>query len=430
DGHYLEAYSQILAYQLEDEMNHDGLRGAVSVETVQLRLLKAAHTLRQAEQEALKETALKPTPLMVNASFDSDLIRARAMAGATLNDDAYSQAYLATKQFLDAFASSPEIDLLGVDWYAGSLSAGSAEKFPGLLRSLQGDLAGKQLVFTTGFSTAFRPAEEQKQFYALTFANLADYRASAGVDSPFVGVFFHEALNGKEPDPTPPTPGLSREIAQWDWAAKADELARMWSGQAKSDALAWWQKKVENNMGLLALKSDRADGATVTAKPAQEGLQQIANAVNEANTAVTSDNTVVSAITSADGSTPLQAPGSTGSPYGAALKERALQGLMSLLDRVFERLGDMIGGIGGRSGGNQYGNNSNGGGSTGSQTNGDQPGGNPPTSGQPYPAPASISVAKENVSVEPASPHVAEETTFTVALRNQSADVDTSGLVV
>src|SRR5262245_40381097 len=56
DGHYLEAYSQILAYQLEDEMNHDGLRGAISVETVQLRLLKAAHTLRQAEQEALKET--------------------------------------------------------------------------------------------------------------------------------------------------------------------------------------------------------------------------------------------------------------------------------------------------------------------------------------------------------------------------------------
>src|SRR5262245_46993107 len=338
DRHYFEAYSQISAYQLEDEMNHAGLHGAASIEAVQLRLLKAAHTLRQAEQEALKETALKPTPLMVNASFDFELIRARAMAGATLGDDAYSNAYQVIKQFLDVFASSPEIDLLGVDWYAGSLSAGSVEKFPALLRSLQGDLAGKQLVFTTGISTAFHPAEEQKQFYTLTFANLADYRSSAGIDSPFVGVFFHEALNGKEPDPAPPTPGLSREMAQWDWAAKAEELAQMWSGQAKSEALAWWLEKVENNMGLLALKSGRADGATVTAKPAQEGLQQIANAVNEANTDSATDNTVMSAPTPADGSTPLQAPGSTGSPFGAALKERAQQGLMSLLDRVFERL--------------------------------------------------------------------------------------------
>src|SRR5262245_1450918 len=67
DGHYFEAYSQILAYQLENDMNHDGLRGAISIEAVQLRLLKAAHTLRQAEQEALKDTAVKPTPLMVNA---------------------------------------------------------------------------------------------------------------------------------------------------------------------------------------------------------------------------------------------------------------------------------------------------------------------------------------------------------------------------
>src|SRR5262245_42732882 len=115
-------------------MNHDGSRGAITVETVQLRLLKAAHTLRQAEQEALKDTALKPTPLMVNASFDFELIRARAMAGATLGDDAYLQAYQAIKQCLDVFASSSEIDLICVDWYAGILSAGSTEKFPALPR--------------------------------------------------------------------------------------------------------------------------------------------------------------------------------------------------------------------------------------------------------------------------------------------------------
>src|SRR5215468_6579218 len=87
DGHYLEAYSQILAYQLENEMNHAGLHGATSIEAAQLRLLVASRALRQAEQEALKETALKPTPLMVNASFDFELIRARAIAGATLGDD-------------------------------------------------------------------------------------------------------------------------------------------------------------------------------------------------------------------------------------------------------------------------------------------------------------------------------------------------------
>src|SRR5262249_14793906 len=131
-------------------------------------------------------------------------------------------------------------------------------------------------------------------------------------------------------------------------------------------------------------------------------------------------NPLEGAPTLAGGSTLSQAPGSTGQSIGTSLKEKAQQGLMSLLDRVFERLGNMISSIGSRNGGS----------STGGPPNSRQPGGNPPSSSQTNPAPASILVAKENVVVIPVSPHVAEQTTFTISLHNQSADVDASGLVV
>lgn len=341
-GENLESYKQILAYQLEDEMNHPGLHGAMLPQSAQLRLLQAASALRKAEQDGPKAESWKPTPLMVSASFDCELIKARAMAGVTLGDDAYAKAYASLKQFLVELAASAEIDMIGVDWFAGSVSAGSAEKFPTLLRSVAADLPGKQIVFLTGSSTGFRPAEDQRTFYAVAFANLADYRASEGVDSPFIGVFFHEALNGPEANPPAPTPNLLNEMKEWDWATKADDLVRLWNGEAKSDALVWWEKKVENNMGLLSLKPDSKGNATVITQPAQEGLNQIAAAIEEANT-----NAAATADESVSSTKPARSPsaaGATDSRTDAIVKERFQQGMMALLDRAFERLGNMISG--------------------------------------------------------------------------------------
>ncbi|MCI0393123.1 MAG: hypothetical protein MOB07_30695 [Acidobacteria bacterium] len=361
-GQHLDAYTRILLYQFEDQMNHAGLHRAMPQQTAQERLLKAADALRQSELEALKDTGLNATPLMVNASFDYELIRAGAIAGTTLSDNSYSQAYERMKLFLAALAASPNIDVIDVNWFAGTLSAGGIERFPTILRSLSADLPGKQIVMTTGFSTGFRAAEEQKNFYTQAFANLADYRASAGVDTPFIGVFFHEALNGSEPSPVPPSPKLATKMTGWNWTAKAEELARVWSSQGSSDAMTWWLKKVENNMGLVGIQTDSTGNATVAAQPAQAGLEQIANAVSEASATVPVDTTATSTdpsvTTTPDSSTSTGSdpnnPTSTTSGdsssssggFGSGLKDKLQQGLMGLLDRVFELIGNKISGIG------------------------------------------------------------------------------------
>src|SRR5207249_4372305 len=145
---------------------------------------------------------------------------------------------------------------------------GSVEKLPELLRSRSTELAGKQIVLSTGYSTAFHTADEQKSFYAVTFSNLVDYRASQGGNPQFIGVFFHEATNGTDPNPPPPTPSIPSEMTRWDWPAKANELQALWSGASSSPALTWWLTKVENNMGLLGMKVDASGTPSLTGQPA------------------------------------------------------------------------------------------------------------------------------------------------------------------
>ncbi len=357
EDRYLTAYTQIFSYQLEHQMNHAGQHGAMPGSSAQLRLLQAASALRKAEQEGLKDTALNPRPLMVNASFDYELIRARALAGAPLNDEKYTRAYETLRQFLTEIAASPDVSTIVVDWFAGSLSGGSIDRFPTLVRQLTEELPDKQVVFTTGLSNSFHTVDELKQFYALTFANLADVRASAGADSPFIGVFFHEALNSKETNPAPPKPNAESEMVRWDRAARADELMSMWNGQASSAVMSWWLKKVENNMGLLALKYDSADNASISIQPPQESLQQIAATVRDASAAAsnapgTETNSGIAptgASTTGDASQTPAGSANAGEPStstesGATsgFKEKARQALALFLDVVIDRLGQRL----------------------------------------------------------------------------------------
>jgi hypothetical protein len=283
NGQYLANYSQIMAYQIEDELNHAGRHGGMTASAAQQRVLQAAQALRKAETDALNGSGLAATPLMASTSFDFELIKAGAIAGGTLTDAAYNQAYQSLKQVLVGLAGSPNLDLLSVDWFAGSVGGGGVEKAPQLLRSLIADVTGKQLVLTTGFSTAFRSADEQKRLYAMAFANLSDLRASAGADCPFVGTIFREALNGNNANPNPPRPTLPGEMDKWDWKAKAAELAAMWTQSKNSDDMSWWLAKVENNMGLVTLQNDASGNVAVNPLPAQQGMTQIASTVSDVN---------------------------------------------------------------------------------------------------------------------------------------------------
>src|SRR6266550_5960385 len=410
-GQNLKAYSQILAYQLEDEMNHAGRHGAMSQEAAQLRVLQAAGAVHKTEQDALKDSGLNLTPVMVNASFDYELIKLRAIAGTPLGDEAYGKAYASLKQFLSELASSSDVDLIGLDWFAGSISAGGVDKFATLLRSLTADFPGKQIVFTTGFSTAFASADEQKRFYALTFANLADFHVSEGVDAPFVGVFYHEALTAGTNNPT--ASNFAADMSKWDWGSRADELAQMWSGGASSDVMTKWLQTIETNMGLI-LMSPGSSGSVITQQPAQSGLTQIANTVSQAETAtaasaaVTPDpNTANSVVISQPTSTSQSSPS-----FDQALKQKAQEALMSVLDRVFQQLANSV---------NADGVTNNSGSATAVANN----------DGQPVQQnSASLALARENVIINPVAPHLGDQVTLNVTVRNQSPNADAANLVM
>lgn len=358
-GQASDAYLQITAYQLDDEMNHVGVHGPLPSSIAQ-QLVRAAQNIRAAEKQALDGSGTEPTPLMVDASFDYELIQVRAIAGVPFSDAAYQQAYSSLLRFLQPLAQSPDLDVLSVTWFPGTVSAGTVEKPPGLIRSLVADLGGKQIVFTTGFSTAFASADDQKNYYTMIFANVGDLRASAGGESPFMGVVFHEALNGKNPQ-TPK--GVGDQMKTWDWPAKADELSAMWNGKRKSDDMKWWWEKVQSNMGLASLQIS-AGNPQLTAQPAQAALGQIASAVSETNAATpypqypgqNGSSTYPGGATggyptvgAAAGAT--SSPSSGGSPSSPTFKDQLQARLVGLLDAAIQQVGTRGGSPSGRGAG-------------------------------------------------------------------------------
>ncbi|MFH1176266.1 MAG: hypothetical protein V1750_02580 [Acidobacteriota bacterium] len=350
------AYTQILAFQLGERMNHPGWHGGMAAATGQLRLVQAAGAVRRAEQEALAGTSLAATPLVAGVSFDYELVRAGGGAGSILTDEMLAAANGTMRQFLAEAVSAPEIDAINLEWFPGSMSAGGVDRFGELLGGLQAALPGKQLSLTTGFSTSFHSPEEARQFYLLTFTNLSDHRASEGEASQFVGVIFHRALDGFEPPPQPPSPDLPAAVAGWDWSARTAELARMWSGEAASPVLSWWEAAVASQMGLFALQQD-AGGATHLAPLAgHEALALVAESVSGAASA---PEPQAAAPTMPDAAATLEASGGS---FGTALKETAKVGALTLLARVFENLGSHISFGGGDSGGGSGGGYPSGGG--------------------------------------------------------------------
>ena len=395
--------SCILAFQIERQLNRPGAHGALTADQVQQRVLEAASALRQAEQQALKGGQTEATPIIVSVSFDVVLLTLQQMAGTPIQESAYQQARDSLAQFLSGLAHHPQVDVFDVEWLPGSLGAGGADLLSKLFEYLEYTFRGarKQFTFSTGLSTALRTGEAQGQFIAAAFANLADHRVqSGGLSSPFLGVFFREGLDRvAAPDSTM----LSR-TASWDWAAQALALATAWrSGAEVPPDLRWWLEAVEGRLGVLSRRPTPTGGVEVFGGPGQAALAAIASVVQEANTAGL-DSGVVSP-------TPALAD-SNAAGFGSRVKGRVESAMLGLLDRVVDRLGTRIGGGagGGGVGGNQ-----------------------PPPGGPDAPPGGGASVvllSNADVHLTPAGPTAGMPARVRVTLRNQSATVDATGLVV
>ena len=425
-----QLYMQILAFQLEDCANHAGLHDAMPADAASKLLLDAASQLRKAEQDALKDSGLDVTPILVNASLDFELVKAKAMAGATLTDTAYNTAYSSLKKFLSPIAASSDIDLICVEWFPGSISAGGADRIQGLLDGLKSDCPGKQLIFATGYSTGFNSADSRKRYITTAFANVADYRTREAGSGAFLGMIFCEAVSTAQAASAPPA------TDNWDWAAKSEELANLWlgvgaksspDGSTSSDMTAWLAA-VEGNMGLFAEKTENG-ATTFAAQSGQETFAQIAGAVTDANAALaaaaptteptTTDTSASTAPTTSSTQPPSTSTGageSFVSGLGSALGNKVQEGLAGLLDKVFAKIGDKIAGAGSGSGSSDSGWSgysdpySSGGGSSSSSTQ--------------------LAVGLSNVSLAPAALKVGDQVSCQLTLTNQSASSQAYGLTV
>jgi hypothetical protein len=194
------AYQQILAFQLGRAMNDPARHGGMPRETALLRLLQAARAIRKAE-EPLAAAGIAATPIMIDVSFDAVLIAGMKAAGAgidltvPLSDASYTAALAPLAAFVTEAASSADFDLIAVEYLPGTSAPGDESHLARLARDLAAPAQGKKLVVVTGMQEGAGFANDQRRFYALAFANLADQRASEGPDSALAGVLFKWALD-------------------------------------------------------------------------------------------------------------------------------------------------------------------------------------------------------------------------------------------
>jgi hypothetical protein len=431
----VSAYSRVLLYQVGRDANHAGRNGGLTGDTAAAAARSAAAAVRQAETDALAQAGLGLTPIMVQASFDCELVRVGALAGTVLTEDGYAQALASLRTFVAGVAAAQEIDEIAISWYPGSVGAGGAERFTSLLGTLAADAAGKPLLFTTGASTAFQPPEQQRQLVSVAFANLADLRASQGESSPVNGLMFHHALRPASADEAPPA-DVQAALAAWDPAERATELAQAWQGGAESPALAWWELRTEDAMGLLALDTGQGGAVTVTPQPGGDALAAIASAVGEV---------VAQAV--AGGDTQGGQTGTIKEKVGEAVGGLTTQVVATVLDHVFQKLSASLEsalGTGSKSGGGagqgSYGQGTYGQGSYGQGTSGQAAGGAgtgtgtgtgteaaagagigvgaASTSGTESTAGAAPVVAIASAALEPASPEVGQPAVVSVQVQN------------
>lgn len=345
------AYAQIMFYQLERPLNHPGNHGAMEPPQAAELLASAVAKLHAAEQGALAGSSLQATPVLAGVSFDYELIRFGAIANASISDESYQQAYASMHDYLAAVLGAAPVDVVGLEWFPGSLSADGVDRFPDVIGKLQADFPGKLIVVSTGYSTAAGGEADQSRYYTQTFNNLSDLRTNQGVESSFAGILWRTASDRAAGEPSPPSSKTLDEMKSWNWTDRAAELTRMWNEPGSdSKEMRWWLGRVESRFGLMGASKDASKPGVP--KAACELLAHLKTSLVAAAEA-TGAGAIAQELTSA-------ASGSGGvKGLAGAVKEKLQAALFGMLDawvaKTAENLvsggGDNGGGGGSSSGG-------------------------------------------------------------------------------
>src|SRR5262245_60067314 len=258
----IASYSQIMFFQLERPLNQPASHGAIEPTAAQALLKSAAESIRAAETAGLASSGLQPTPLLVPSSFDYELVRRGAIVHTALTDETYDQSYGALKEYLLTMLGAAPVEAVSVEWFPGSLSSEAVDRLTDLVTKVEADLPGKLLVIDTGYSSA--PGDSaQARYYAVALNNLCDLRAKQGVDSPFVGILWRSAIDGKS-DAKPLT---AEQAAKQNWSDRANEVTKAWNDpKSESKEARSWLAGVQSHYGLLARAGSK--GSAIAPKTA------------------------------------------------------------------------------------------------------------------------------------------------------------------
>ncbi len=247
----IDSYSQIVFYQLERSLNQPASHGPIETVAAGKLLEDAARSVRAAEQAGLAQSGMQPTPLLVPASFDYELIRRGAIAQTPISDESYGQAYDALRDYLLGVLGSASVEAVSVQWFPGSLSSEGVDRLPDLVNRLQTDLPGKLLIVDTGYSSAAGTDTAQARYYQIALTNLCDLRASQGVDSPFAGIVWRSAVDG------------AGEVTPVATQPKAADVTKSFNDpKAAGKEARSWLESIQSRFGLLARAQGSGPGLT------------------------------------------------------------------------------------------------------------------------------------------------------------------------
>ncbi len=336
------AYAQIMVYQLERPLNHPGNHGPMDASAAAEVISNAVQKLRAAEQTALAGSSLQATPVLVPASFDYELIRYGAIAHVPLSDDAYHQAYESLRSYLSAVVSAAPVDVIGLEWFPGSVSSEGVARFPDVVSQIQKDLPGKMVLVESGYSTAGGGESDQSKYYTQAFSNLTDMRTNQGVESSFAGIIWRTAVDHPGTETAPPSSKTAEESKGWNWSDRAAEVTRMWTQPgADSKDMRWWLGHVESHFGLLS--PQKSSSKSFKEKAGYTLLAQLKSSLAVAADATGAGDIAKEIAAGAEG----------GKGVGSALKDRLQSALFGMLDAwVAKTTTNIVSGGGSEQGGN------------------------------------------------------------------------------
>jgi hypothetical protein len=256
-------YQRIVAYRLGPSVNMIAAAKGGQMEAA-CALAGAVRATVHAAEQATFAGALTPTPVELNFSMDHALLARGKLPHGEATAEDIAAVYADLRTYFDRLTAAQSADILGLEWFAGSISGGTSDDVAALLQSICTDYPQNSVLLSkTGASTAFDTEQAQADYYMGLLAGLAP---QAGALPTLLGLCWAYDLDA--PAPEAPDADITQRIAAWDPADAGAKIAAALRGAPDDGDAQWWLERTEAALGLAEVGQD----GVLTTKIAAAGL--------------------------------------------------------------------------------------------------------------------------------------------------------------